>query len=47
MSLKLRLSLFATLLMLLTLALISFVSYHYVADAFALQLDAALEDRSA
>jgi two-component system OmpR family sensor kinase len=47
MSLKLRLSLFATLLMLLTLALISFVSYHYVADAFARQLDAALEDRTA
>ena len=47
MSLKLRLSLFATVLMLLTLALISFVSYHYVADAFARQLDAALEDRSA
>ena len=47
MSLKLRLSLFATVLMLMTLALISFVSYHYVADAFARQLDAALEDRNA
>jgi hypothetical protein len=47
MSLKLRLTAFATVLILITLTLISVASYHYVANSFTEQLDAALEDHAA
>src|SRR6476620_5681940 len=47
MSLKLRLAAFATVLMVISLTLISVASYHYVANSFTEQLDAALEDHAA
>jgi two-component system, OmpR family, sensor kinase len=47
MSLKLRLTAFATVLILITLTLISVASYHYVANSFTEQLDASLEDHAA
>jgi two-component system OmpR family sensor kinase len=46
MSLKLRLTFLSVLLMVVTVALIGLASYHFVADALARQVDAALEDRA-